>query len=72
MTSDLRCGMSSSQCFRHFKTFNPSELSYYITLSFQGNQFCLLVEYEFTSDTQRFTVRYHTVLFYGMNPPPRN
>ena len=51
MTSDLSCGMSSSNFFFwHFKTLNPSKLSDYITLSFQGNQFCLMVEYEFTSE----------------------
>ena len=36
MTSDLSCGMSSSHFFWHFKTLNPSKLSDYITLSFQG------------------------------------
>ena len=76
MTLDLRCGKSSSQCFCPFKTLNPSELSNYIALTFQGNQFYLVVEYEFTSEgnvkeTQRFTVRYHTFLFYLMYPPPR-
>ena len=50
MTSDLSCGISSSQCFWHFQTLNPSELSDYVTLSFQGNQFCRVVEYEFTSE----------------------
>ena len=50
MTSDLSCGMSSSHFFWFFKMLNPSKLSDYITLSFQGNQFCLMVEYEFISE----------------------
>ena len=65
MTSDLSCGMNSSHFFWHFKTLNPSKLSDYITLSFQGNQFCLIyLRMLNIKETQRFTVRNYTVLLY--------
>ena len=60
MTSDLSCGMSSSHFFWHFKTLNPSKLSDYITLSFQGIYLRMLN----IKETQRFTVRNYTVLLY--------
>ena len=76
MTSDLSCGMSSSHFFWHFKMLNPSKLSDYITLSFQGNQFCLMVEYEFTSECSTLKRRSDLLFviipsYYTLYPPPR-